>query len=213
MKGTVFVFSTILIFKATGRTFPIFGLKNTDIVVPLKNLEKVCARDSAVSVKLCPQDESGSAPKSNVWSFLCRHFNTGKFKTLPEKIDVEFILDDNESWPYFYKILKEKIDDSKGIKGGYAQSAQRFKPNMMMPYTKDSKVQSNMDPEEASTLNKLSAQAQVMRFKPGEIILHVGATERRLFCIWKGVVACKTSDGKVDICRTYFVDLLVLRHE
>ena len=198
MKGTVFLFSSVLIYKANGRTFPLFGFKKTDIVVQLKNLDKATVRDCAVSMLMHSSSESNASSKSGIWSYLFDTIQQGaRPKTSPEDTEITFFLEDHESSIYFFKILNEKIDDMRGTRLN-AKSVQSFKPCFMMPSNKEGKVSSIMESDEASALTKLFAQAQIMRFKPGDTILHIGAIERRLICVWKGVVACKASDGKVQ---------------
>ena len=198
VKGTLFLFSSALIFKANSQKFPfkLFGYRNVDIVIQLKTVEAMAVNDSAVSFQLHTSFEPCESSNSTFWSCFIEFFSQKRQNILPGVVEVSFNLGDDETALYLLKILKERMDDINGTRKN-SKSMQSFKPCFMMPSTKDNKTQSSMDPEEASALSKLFAQAQVMRFKPGDTILHIGAIERRLFCVWKGVVACKTSDGKV----------------
>jgi hypothetical protein len=197
IKGTVFVFSTLLIFKSNGRMFPIFGLKNADFVIPLKGIEKSTVRDCVVSLIVNPVIESSMSLKLPILTSLLFFWRSGP-KTSPSRLEIDFILDDSPESSYFNKILNEKLEDMKGNRVN-AKSHQGFKPSFLMPPSKGSIKRTNMEEDEASALGKLFAQAQIVRFKPGDTILHIGAIERRLFCVWSGVVACKSSDGKVHI--------------
>ncbi len=207
VKGTVFVFSTVLIFKSNGRLFPTIGLKNADFVISLKGIEKASVRDCVVSLIVNPVTESNVPTKLPILPSLLNIFKFWRSvpKMTPSKLEVELILDESLDSSYFNKILNEKLDDMKGNRVN-AKSVQEYKPSFMMPPSKGSMKRTNMEEDEASALGKLFAQAQIVRFKPGDTILHIGATERRLFCVWSGVVACKSSDDKVHrapICRSF----------